>query len=102
MLELTNENEFNSLCQSNEYVLVDFYATWCGPCKTMSEYLNESVTLMSKVKCVKVNVEHLVDFCDKHDISSLPTLKLFKNGVDILRLEGSSKTHINTILNMCK
>lgn len=102
MIELTTENEFLSLCQLNEYVLVDFYATWCGPCRTMSQYLDDSLITKSKIKCVKVNVENLTDFCDKHNISSLPTLKLFKNSVEILLLEGCSKTHINTILNMCK
>jgi thioredoxin 1 len=96
MLELNSKTEFENLCKTHKYVLVDFYAVWCGPCKTMAMYLNE--LNHPDLIIVKANVDELQEFSDMNNIASLPTIKLFKNSVEVLRVEGCSHSHIDTIL----
>jgi thioredoxin 1 len=99
MLELNSKIEFENLCKTHKYVLVDFYAVWCGPCKTMALYLNELNELNHPdLIIVKANVDELHEFSDINNIASLPTVKLFKNSVEILRVEGCSRSHIDSIL----
>lgn len=70
--------EFNSLI-NQDVVLVDFYATWCGPCKMMHPVLDELKDSRG-VKVVKVDVDQNEDIAKKYGVMSIPTLILFKNG----------------------
>ena len=78
-MEIINENEFNEFI-NNEYVLVDFFATWCGPCKMMTPVLEELSSTRSEVKIDKVDVDKLGPLAQKYAVMSIPTLLLFKNG----------------------
>jgi thioredoxin 1 len=67
--------------KSNEPVVVDFWAEWCGPCKMIAPALEEIAgTLNGKVKIVKLNVDENPATASKYGIMSIPTLMLFKNG----------------------
>jgi thioredoxin len=67
--------------KSNEPVVVDFWAEWCGPCKMIAPALEEIAgTLDGKVKIVKLNVDENPATASKYGIMSIPTLMLFKNG----------------------
>lgn len=70
--------EFNNLI-NQDLVLVDFFATWCGPCKMMGPVLDELKESRS-VKVVKVDVDESEDLAKQYGIMSVPTLMLFKNG----------------------
>lgn len=70
--------EFNNVI-NQDTVLVDFYATWCGPCKMMAPVLDELANSRS-VKVVKVDIDESEDLVKKYGIMSVPTLILFKNG----------------------
>ena len=72
--------EFNNAI-SNEYVLVDFYADWCGPCKMLSPIIENIASSRDNIKVYKVNVDELGDVAREFSVMSLPTLILFKNGV---------------------
>lgn len=74
----TNEN-FNSLINEN-LVLVDFHATWCGPCKMLTPIIEELANERSSVEFVKADVDELRDIARQYGIMSVPTLILFKNG----------------------
>lgn len=74
-----NEQEFNSLIQ-NDLVLVDFYATWCGPCKMLTPVLEELASSRDDMKIVKIDVDQNPNLSKEYAIMSVPTLVLFKNG----------------------
>ena len=74
------ENFENEVLNTNETVLVDFYADWCGPCKAMSPIIDEIAEETSTIKVGKVNVDNNGDLAAKFDIVSIPTIMIFKNG----------------------
>ncbi|CAN8268109.1 unnamed protein product [Cochlearia groenlandica] len=83
-------NTFDDLIQkSDKPVLVDFYATWCGPCQLMVPILNEvSETLKDKIAVVKIDAEKYPSLADKYQVEALPTFILFKDGKLWDRFEG--------------
>lgn len=77
------------LAQSELPVLVDFYATWCGPCQMMSPILEQLNTQLSgQIKVVKIDTDRYSQLASQYQIHALPTLVLFKNGQPIERIEG--------------
>lgn len=74
-----NKDNFNDIIQQ-EYVLVDFYATWCGPCKMMHPVLDSVASSRDSIQIAKVNVDQEEDLARKYGVMSIPTLILFKNG----------------------
>ncbi|CAK9313855.1 unnamed protein product [Citrullus colocynthis] len=78
------------LANSDKPVLVDFYATWCGPCQFMVPILEQvSATLIDKVQVVKIDTEKYPAIADKYRIEALPTFILFKDGKPLDRFEGA-------------
>lgn len=72
---------------SNKKVLVDFYATWCGPCKMLGLVI-EKFSQKNMVDIVKVDVDEASNLAVKYKIFSVPTLILFENGEEIKRISG--------------
>ena len=73
--------KYNDIVKSHPAVLVDFYADWCGPCKMMAPVFKELKTVMGdKLKIVKINTEKNQQLSAKMNISSIPTMVLYKNG----------------------
>ena len=94
--------KFNDIINSNDLVLVDFYADWCGPCKMMSPILREVKTnLKEAVKIIKVNVDQHQDLASHFMVRGVPTLMLFKTGKMLWRQSGvlSSKDLTDIIGN---
>ena len=94
--------KFNDIINSNDLVLVDFYADWCGPCKMMSPILREVKTnLKEAVKIIKVNVDQHQDLASHFMVRGVPTLMLFKKGKMLWRQSGvlSSKDLTDIISN---
>jgi len=78
------------LANSDKPVLVDFYATWCGPCQFMAPVLNEvGSQLKDKILVVKVDTEKYPSIADKYRIEALPTFIIFKDGEPYDRFEGA-------------
>jgi thioredoxin len=81
---------FQELISSSEIpVLVDFYATWCGPCQMMSPILEQvNAQMKDRLQVVKVDTDSYPQLASQHHIHALPTLVLFKNGQPVERIEG--------------
>lgn len=93
---------FSELINSNQPVLADFYADWCGPCKTMSPILKD-VAQITKDKAVIVKIDVDSDknsaVVQRYGITSVPTLVLFKNGKQVWRQSGvTSATELQNII----
>lgn len=74
-------SKFNDLITSHKIVLVDFFAEWCGPCKTMAPILSSVKSqLGNQVKILKIDVDKNQNLSSQFAIKSVPTLKLYING----------------------
>lgn len=74
---------------SSTPVLVDFYATWCGPCQMMSPILEQvGASLRDRIQVVKIDTDRYPTIASQYQIQALPTLVLFKNGQPVERIEG--------------
>lgn len=87
-------NSFDELISGSELpVLVDFYATWCGPCKIMASILEEvNAQMKDRLQIVKIDSDKYEDLASEYHITALPTLVLFKNGQQVDRIEGVLQT----------
>lgn len=82
-------SKFNELINSDVPVLVDFYATWCGPCKTMSPILDDvAKQIQGKAKVIKIDVDKNQAAAATYQVRGVPTLILFKNGKQIWKQSG--------------
>ncbi|MDP2860993.1 MAG: thioredoxin [bacterium] len=89
MIILNEENFENEVLKSGLPVLVDFYAIWCGPCQMAGPVLEKlSTEYEGKVKIGKLNVDESHSLAEKYNVSSVPTVILFKNGTEVNRQTG--------------
>ena len=78
--KITSIEEFENILAGEKPVLVDFFATWCGPCKMFAPVLDEFAEEHDEVEAVKVDVDELGELARRYGIMSIPTVILFKNG----------------------
>jgi thioredoxin 1 len=90
MAKIATNTSFDELLQSEKLVIVDFWATWCGPCRMLSPLLDEvEAEMEDKVEVVKVNVDDADEIAMRFRIMSIPTLLFFKNGEMVDRSVGA-------------
>lgn len=93
---MSKKKSFSDLIKGSQIpVLVDFYADWCGPCKTLSPIVQQvSSALHGRVKIIKVNVDKNQSAAMKYQIRGVPTLILFKEGKVLWRQSGVMQKNV--------
>ena len=78
-MELTSQN-FNQEISNNDLLLVDFWAEWCGPCKSMHPIFTRMAKKYKSVRFARVNIDNSQDIATRYGVQSIPTFIMFKNG----------------------
>ena len=78
--EVTAQNFKEEVLEHQAPVLVDFYASWCNPCKKVAEIIEKAVSQLNSIKIVKVNIEETSELASRYMVMSIPALILFKEG----------------------
>lgn len=102
MSEIISSADFQSkVLEAKEPVLVDFFATWCGPCKMIAPTLDEvAAAVQGKAKVVKVDIDKSQDVAARYGVMSVPTLIVFQNGKPTKQMVGvQSKQALLSMLN---
>ena len=79
VMELTS-HDFDQKKSENELLLVDFWAEWCGPCKSMHPIFSRMAKKYKSVRFARVNVDNVQDIAMRYGVQSIPTFIMFKNG----------------------
>ena len=90
-LNLTIDNFDEEVLNSDQPVLIDFWAPWCGPCQMVLPIIAELADEVSNAKICKVNVDENIELAQKFRVMSIPTLLVVKNG-DVVKREVGAKS----------
>ena len=88
MIENISENQLDKVLADNQLVIVDFFATWCGPCKMMEPVVSQCAQNHADIKFVKLNIDSSINSAMKHNVQVVPTFIAFKNGQEFNRCVG--------------
>jgi thioredoxin 1 len=98
-------SNFDQLIQSEKPILVDFFATWCGPCKMLSPILKEvKDQLGEQISIIKIDVDKNQQVAAQYQVRGVPTMILFQNGKQLWRQSGvvDKNTIVNIVLEKSK
>lgn len=90
MAKIINTSQFRGSVEENQgVVVVDFFATWCGPCKMLTPIFESlSKEMSDKVDFAKIDIDRSLEVAQEYEIVSVPTMIIFKNGKEVQRIVG--------------
>lgn len=89
MIKYTTQHDFNTVIKQEGYVVVDFYAEWCGPCQMLLPQLEQlSTTRYQNTPIYKINIDEFRQLAIENQIRSVPTVIVFKDGKELKRTSG--------------
>ena len=90
-MKLLNQEQFNNIKNENGLKVVDFFATWCGPCKMLTPILEElSEEMQDSVEFIKIDIDESMELAMEYQVTSVPTLVFIKDGQEVARKIGFS------------
>ena len=98
VININQANFQQEIIESDRPVLVDFWASWCGPCRMLSPIVDEIAEERSDIKVCKINVDEQPELAGQFQIMTIPTLIVFKNGKAVNQSSGARPK--NQILSM--
>lgn len=99
--EITNASQFQTLLKSEKPIFVDFYATWCGPCKMVAPYIETMSDQVKDVDFYKLDVDepNVRDVVTQLQITAMPTFLAFKDGQEFNRIVGADPRKIKSVVD---
>jgi thioredoxin 1 len=88
--QIASADEFNKAIQSSKLVVVDFFATWCGPCKMIAPLLDRFAGEYTDAEFYKVDVDELGAVAQEQEVSAMPTIIFYKNGAVVDKIIGAN------------
>lgn len=85
--------EFDNILAQNNTVLVDFFATWCGPCRMLMPLLDKVSERLEDLLIIKVDVDQFPELANTYSVSAIPHLVLFKNGAEVASHAGFASSN---------
>ncbi|OCL05946.1 thioredoxin domain-containing protein, partial [Glonium stellatum] len=97
-VQIESPAQFSSLLQTSRIVVVDFYADWCGPCKSIAplyEQLSAQLSRPNIITFTKVNTDKQTQVAQSYSITAMPTFMIFKHGHEVSKIRGARTTELS-------
>merc|ERR1712113_410159 len=95
--QVESADEFKTIVGGDKPVIIDFTATWCGPCKMIAPFFAELADKFTTIEFIKVDVDDLDDVAAECGISAMPTFQVWKGGAKVEEMVGASKDKLSAL-----
>lgn len=96
---ITSKKEFTDALSHDGLVVVDFFATWCGPCKMIAPLLDKFSAEYNQAKFIKVDVDEFGEIAQEYEVSSMPTVIFFKGGEVVNKVIGANPGALKQVIS---
>lgn len=96
--QVSSKADFEQALKHDGLVVVDFFATWCGPCKMIAPILDKFAAEYTQVKFIKVDVDELGELASEYEITAMPTFLFIKDGKVVEKAQGANPNKLKQTL----